>query len=120
MIADYIAKILNDGGLSVKVGDLPSAPDDCTAVIEYSSDINTEYFGGSFDSTISGPVIKVVTRSSTYPQGRDIAESIKTILHRYHDDTLLSVVMVGSPIYLGKGDNKLHEFQVTFKTEIKE
>lgn len=119
MIAEYIESLL-PSTIPKVIGDLPATPEEIVGIMEYDSSINTEYFGPRLSSSIIGPIIKIVVRSKTYPQGQDWAEQIKNTLHRYQDSKLLSVLMVGNPSYLGRSAEKLHEFQVTFQTQVKE
>lgn len=100
------------------IGDLPSAPDAVVAIMEYSSGIGTEYFGEP--TSLYSPVVKIVVRTPSYETGSEWVKIIKETLHRYHDDFFLSIMIVGTPIYLGRAEMKLHEFQVTFKIQIKE
>lgn len=119
MIGDKIYDLLPAEWPKV-LGELPGTRDVVVGILEYDSDASTEYFGGQTASTIVGPIIKIVVRQRTYQQGQQWSDQVKSILHRYHDDQLLSVLMVGSPTYLGKSPKGLYEFQVTFRTQVEE
>lgn len=120
MVAENIYDLL-PMDLPKSIGDLPSTATDAVAIIEYNGGTSTEYFG-KYDQTnsIFNPIIKIVVRNASYATGSEWSESIGKLLHRYHDDTFLSILMVGSPIYLGRDEQKLHEFQVTFTTQVRE
>lgn len=120
MVADKIYDLLPEE-LPKNVGDLPATKDDAVAIIEYDGAISTEYFGTVRETaSVFHPIVKIVARSSSYTQGRDWMELIKQCLHRYHDGYFMSIMLVGNPIYLGRSEEKLHEFQVTFRTQVRE
>lgn len=99
------------------IGELPSAPQNVIAIMLYSGAGNAEYFAFG---TVCKPVIKIVLRNQSYAQAQQYIEDIKQVLHRYHDDYFISILMQGYPMYLGKDDQKLHEFQIVFNIKIKE
>jgi hypothetical protein len=103
------------------IGDLPSTNDVVVGIMEYDGATSTEYFG-AVNCTVFNPIVKIVIRHTSYPEGQQWSEEVKELLHRYHDegDGILSILMVGTPIYLGRNEQKLHEFQVTFNISVKE
>ena len=103
------------------IGDLPSTQDVVVGIMEYDGATSTEYFGVD-NSSMFNPIVKIVIRHSSYPEGQSCAEEVKNILHRYHnkDIGIYSCVMAGNPIYLGRNEQKLHEFQITFNISVKE
>lgn len=119
MISEYI-KTLLPSTWSVTIGDLPAANSEAIALMEYSGGTSTEYFGTKQDSSVFNPLVKIVTRVRDYTKGKEQMEEAKSILHRFHDDTILSCLLVGAPIYLGRNEQKMHEFQVTFRIQVKE
>lgn len=118
MIAEAVKDLL-DKSLPIVIGDLPATNQNIIGIVEYDGDTSTEYFGTS-NNSISNPIIKVVARHSDYEIGDQWIKQIKDALHRYHDDFFLSILTVGSPSYLGRSAEKLHEFQTIFKTQVKE
>ena len=120
IIADIIYNLLPEDWPKV-VGDLPAVRRIAVGIMEYDGATSTEYFGpNNGNCSIFGPIVKIVVRHESYPIGQQWISDIKDILHRYHDDTILSMLLVGAPIYLGRNSEKLHEFQITFKTQVKE
>lgn len=119
MIADKIKALLPED-LPTTIGDLPSPNLEAIGLLEYDGAANTEYFGARDGSTVCNPILKVVLRSSSYAKLQGWVEAIKSTLHRYHDDTFLSIMLVGSPMYLGRNEQKFHEFQIVFNISVKE
>ena len=105
------------------IGELPSTKETAVSIMEYDGATSTEYFGGPVQS-IFNPIVKIVIRHPSYSEGKSWADEVKDTLHRYHDvgDSayILSCLMVGVPMYLGRNEQKLHEFQITFNISIKE
>ena len=119
MIAERVYELLPTEWPLV-IGDLPSTSSVVVGIMEYDGATSTEYFGGKDSSSIYGPIVKIVIRHTSYATGQQWATQIKDTLYRYHDDSILSILLVGAPIYLGRSPEKLHEFQVTFRTQVKE
>ena len=123
MTAERIYDILHGGvGASwpLSIGDLPATHNIAVCIAEYDGATGTEYFGDTPGSSIFAPIIKCVVRHSSYETGQEWTDAIKSALHRYHDVNLMSVLLIGAPMYLGLSEEKLHEFQVTFQINIKE
>lgn len=120
MVAEKIYDLLPDS-LPKVVGELPSAETDVVAIMEYDGITSTEYFGPRGEGTsVLQPIVKILIRNSSYQTGSEWADLIKTTLHRYHDDYFINIMLVNVPIYLGRNEMKIHEFQVTFNTQVKE
>ena len=119
MIAERVYELLPTEWPLV-IGDLPSTNNVVVGIMEYDGATSTEYFGDKDGSSIYGPIVMIVIRHTSYATGQQWATQIRDTLHRYHDDSILSILLVGSPIYLGRSPEKLHEFQVTFRTQVKE
>lgn len=120
MIAEKISDLLPPEWPKV-VGDLPSTRDVVVGIVEYDGANSTEYFGEN-NRSLFNPIIKVVARHTSYSEGQSWIDEVKEILHRYHNDDIgiLSCLMAGTPMYLGRNEQKLHEFQVTFNISVKE
>lgn len=120
MVAERIYDLLPNS-LPKVIGELPSAETEVVAIMEYSGVSSTEYFGAK-DNNVSvlRPIVKILIRNSSYQTGSEWAELVKDTLHRYHDDYFINIMLVNSPIYLGRNPMKQHEFQVTFNTQVKE
>lgn len=108
------------------IGDLPGTQRDEVCIMLYDGVANTEYFGGKSGSTVFQPIAKIVVRNQSYETAKQWVDLVQETLHRYTDASseiggpILSIFMVGSPKYLGRGTYKLHEFQVTFNIQMKE
>lgn len=105
------------------IGDLPGTQKNEVCLMMYDGAVNTEYFGSRTGSTIYQPIVKVVARNLSYEVAKQWVDSVKEAFHRYTDTgegPLLSILMVGSPMYLGRSAQKLHEFQVTFNIQTRE
>lgn len=120
MVAEKIYNLLPQEWPLV-IGDLPSAENTVVGIAEYDGATSTEYFGSTSKSLFK-PIVKIVIRHESYSKGQAWAEEVKNVLHRYHDESIgiQSCLMVGVPMYLGRTEQKLHEFQVTFNISIKE
>lgn len=119
MTADLIHALL-PSDWPATLGDLPATAVESIGIVEYDGAYSTEYFGSKQDSSIFRPIIKIVYRSASYETASGWAKRAKEILHRYHDDTLLSVLLIGDILYLGRNNQKMHEFQTTFQIQVKE
>lgn len=113
MIADNVYDILSaaHSDWPMTVGALPSTNANAIGLMDYDGYTSTEYFGSG---SVFQPLLKAVVRNNSYEEGQEWCEAIKDALHRYHDDTFLSILLVGDIMYLGRGETKLHEFQLTF------
>jgi hypothetical protein len=120
MVAEKIYDLLPQEWPLV-IGDLPSTPDVVVGIVEYDGATSTEYFGVT-NKSVFNPIVKIVIRHSSYSKGQQWADAVKDLLHRYHNEDIgiLSMLMAGTPMYLGRNVQKLHEFQVTFNISIKE
>lgn len=119
MVADAIYDILHAQypAWPLSVGDLPASNLNAVSVMEYDGYTNISYFG---TGDIWQPIAKIVVRNASYAEAQEWCDALKDTLHRYHDDNLISVLLVGGPMYLGRGEQKLHEFQLTFTIQLKE
>lgn len=127
MIEDHILGLLPVELIPfATIGDLPGTQKNEICLMFYDGATNTEYFGCRQGSTIFQPILKCVVRNNSYEAGKKWVEELKESLHRYSDagegveGMILSILMAGSPMYLGRNSQKFHEFQITFKIQTKE
>ena len=99
------------------IGDLPGTASNMVGVRLFDGGANDEYFG---TDTVFHPVVKIVARHESYETMRNWIEQIKQSMHRYSDDSIMGIYLVGYPMYLGRGEQKLHEMQITFRINVKE
>ena len=120
MVAEKIHELLPQEW-PLFIGEIPSTSDIAVGIMEYDGATSTEYFGETSKSLFN-PIVKIVIRHSSYPEGQTWADEVKDTLHRYRNEDIgiLSIMMAGVPMYLGRNEQKLHEFQVTFNISIKE
>lgn len=116
MVAERIYDLLSPS-LPKTIGDLPSTTKDAVAIMEYDGYDSTEYLG--MKTSVFQPVVKIVARTGDYSRGSSWVDDIAEQLHKYSDDDFLSIMLVGTPVYLGRDEQKLHEFQVTFRTQVR-
>ena len=123
MIADDVKALLPEDW-PLNIGDLPSPNVEAVCLIEFDGYYNTQYFGRGYGTMIGHPLVKIVGRSSSYETGEYWMDESKRLLNRYYNDSgegeILSITMVGTPTYLGRNNQKFHEFQITFQIQVKE
>lgn len=119
MIAESIYDLLPADWPKV-IGDLPAVSGTVVGIIEYDGAQSTEYFGQRSTSSILKPLVKIVIRHSSYETGQLWATTAKQILHRYSGGKILSIMLVGAPMYLGRSVEKLCEFQTVFQIQVEE
>lgn len=110
-------KDLLPASIPVVIGDLPGGTSDIVALQLFDGAANEHYFK---HGTVFRPVIKVVVRNHSYEQANVWIQTIKQILNEHSDNYFLSILLSGYPMYLGKNEQKLHEFQVVFNIRVKE
>ena len=104
--------------LPVYIGEAPSLADECIAVRMLEGSPNANYFGKQ--PSLYQPFYQTYIRSKSYESGADAAQTIKDVLDGYSKGGLKSVQLVGSVLYLGRSEQKMHEFQLTFTAILKE
>lgn len=116
MVAEYISGLLPSDWPKF-IGDLPSGRSEAIALMEYDGVGSTNYFGQA--RSILQPILKVVVRTESYKVGDTYCEDLKELLHKYHDEVILSMLLAGSTMYLGRDEDKMHEFQLIFNIQIR-
>ena len=99
------------------IGDLPSTNSNLVGIRLLDGGANDEYFGAG---TVFHPIVKLVARHENYATMREWIECIKQALHQYTDEYFMGIHLVGYPMYLGRGEQKLHEMQISFRINVKE
>lgn len=99
------------------VGDLPSTATNAVAIMLFNGAANQEYF--QFEAVYQ-PVVKIVVRNVSYETAQQQVLVVKDTLHRHSDDFFMSILMQSYPMYLGRDEQKLHEFQIVFNIQVKE
>lgn len=117
-LSEYIVNLIPETVAPKFVGELPSLSTEGVAIAVFNSGVNTTYFGTP--EAIYRPVVRVIVRHKDYPTGCMFAQTIQETLRDYTDETLLSVTAVGTPNYLGRSAEKLHEFQSLYQILLKE
>lgn len=110
-------KQLLPSGLPIVIGDLPGGTGDSIAIKLFDGSLNEHYFN---HGTVFRPVIKIVIRNKSYEKAHEWIELIKHTLNEYSDDYFMSILLSGYPMYLGKDEQKNHEFQIVFNIRVKE
>lgn len=116
MVEQHIFDLL-PATLPKTIGDLPATNTDAVAIVLFNGVANLEYF--QFD-TVYQPVVKVVVRNRSYEVAQQHISIIRESLHKHTDDYFMSIFMQGYPMYLGRDEQKLHEFQIVFNIQVKE
>lgn len=122
MVASKVKDLL-PSNWPITVGDLPAANVEAVGIIEFDGYFNTMYLGMPQNAAVLQPLVKIVARSQSYAQGELWMDQAKEYLNGYVDPwqgDIMSIVMVGTPTYLGRNEQKLHEFQVVFQVLVKE
>lgn len=102
----------------VFIGDMPSLTDEGISVKMLEGSPNSKYFGEVPD--LYEPIYQIFIRTKDYGVGATSAQVIKDTLDEYSDRSLKSLTLVGSILYLGRSEQKMHEFQLTFTAILKE
>lgn len=116
MVEQHIYNLLPET-LPKVMGELPSTATNAVGIILFNGVANLEYF---HCDTVYQPVVKIVVRNSSYEEAQQQILVIRNALHKHSDDFFMSIFMQGYPVYLGKDDQKLHEFQIVFNIQVKE
>ena len=116
-LPEYIKTLLTDKD-KVFIGDLPSLSEEGVGILLEEGSSDSRYFGQY--KSLARPYIRITIRSKKYVSGMERAESIKKDLDKYTDENILQCFIAGSPMYIGKNEQKLHEIQLLFYITLKE
>ena len=100
------------------IGDMPSLSDEGVALAITDGQEVTSFFGTP--STLARPNLRCFVRTKEYRLGATLSRNVYSAIQGYHDEDILGIVVQGSTNYLGKNEEKLHEFQTNFKVLVKE
>ena len=107
VIPEYIRKlILRKVKLAVFVGDVPSLAEEGIAVKMLEGNPNSMYFGEI--PNMYEPMYQILIRARDYTVGAISAQAIKDVLDGYTDKNLQALTLVGSILYLGRSEQKMH------------
>ena len=116
MLEKRIYDLLPDS-LPKVIGDLPSTASNAVAIMAYDGVAGDAYF---HFGAVFAPTIKIVVRNNSYEEAQLQILDIRQALHRHTDEYFLSIMLRGYPIYLGRDEQKFHEFQIVFNVQVKE
>ena len=116
-MVERMIKNLLPKSLPIVIGDLPGGTSDSIAIKLYDGAANEHYFQ---HGAVFRPVIKIVVRHHSYEQAHEWIETIKQILNEHSDEYFMSILLSGYPMYLGRNEQKLNEFQIVFNIRVKE
>lgn len=101
------------------VGEIPSQSDIGVSLSPNDAEVIYYFLGQS--ETIQIPYVQCNIRTEKYTTGEEYADKVSKALNGYTDgDNILCVRPDGRVVYLGKNEDKLHEFQLQFKVILKE
>ena len=116
-VATYLqAQALGTIATNIFVGSLPPTPDNCIAVI------NTGGVAPSIDIPDKTPTFQVIIRNTNYETGETTLSSVRTALHQFMNDTLVtgqtyvySIFAVAEGGHIGRDDQGRDEFSINFQ-----
>lgn len=117
-IGELIQNIIGNAVPKTYVGDFPSLDAD-GVTIKLSEGVDTTRYLGT-TSTIMRPYVALVARNGVYATAEGWLQSIRSCLDSYHSGNILGILMVTPALYMGRDDQKMHEFQVIYKVLLKE
>lgn len=120
-IADYLEdEGLGTVGTDIFVGNQPETPVNCITVFDT---------GGqkpSIDIPTKRPTFEVLVRATDYATGKDLIDSVRTLLHNKYNETLVvdgnyffSINAVAEAGHLGKDELGNDEFSINFVTYVR-
>lgn len=102
------------------VGDIPSQSEEGVSLSINNGEDNTVFF--ATNEVLYRPYVQCFIRTDRYVKGEVFASKVIQALDKFQDleNGILCVVLQGSPTYLGKNEDKLHEFQLMFRSVVLE
>ena len=119
-LCEYLWNLIPSSVKPRFIGDIPSQSDEGVALSLYGTDVIARYLGTP--TTIYSQLVQCKIRTEKYEKGTKFMQQIKESLDKYHNeqDGILSVLLSDGDNDLGVNEEKLHEFQLTFKILVKE
>lgn len=119
-ICEYIYSILPSNIKPKFVGDVPSQTEEGVAISLTDGEDSYQFIGNS--PAVERPYVQIVVRTKKYNQGYEFCNQIVETLDRYTEaeQGILGLWMQGNIDYLGRTEEKLHEFELTFKSMLLE
>lgn len=102
------------------VGDIPSQSEEGVSLSINNGEDNTVFF--ATNEVLYRPYVQCLVRTEKYVKGEVLLSQVAQALNKLEDQEngILGVFQLGSASYLGKNEDKLHEFQLTFRCIILE
>ena len=117
-LAETIQSILAPLKLVTYVGSFPTLSSEGISLRLIEGKPPQRYLGQ--EEAVFQPYLLVSTRSSTYPVGATWLQSIRETLDSYGQESVLQMQLITPLLYIGKNEQKMHEFQAVYKIMIKE
>lgn len=120
-VAEKVKALIADIVPDLYIGDFPSLGGEGVAIRLNSGTEMLNFFSAGVSPRISKPTLLLVARSANYSTAQRWLEDIRRRVDRYVEPGgLLGIFLQEPPTYAGRDEQKLHEFQVTYSTLIKE
>lgn len=118
-ICEKLAELIPPEVNPVFIGEIPSQSDEGVALAP--TDLETRYWFLGQEESIVTPYIQCSIRTKEYLKGENFSDILLKVLNgTIEDENLLGIRPITYTNYLGKNEDKLHEFQLTFKVILKE
>lgn len=112
-LCEYIYNLIPQKDVPKKyIGDMPSLTDVGVSFAIADGTTTTTYFGNQ--EVLLRPNLRCFVRTKSYKSGATLVQYVYDKLQGYHDDTILGITIQGATNYLGKNEEKLHEFQTDY------
>ena len=119
-LCEYLWNLIPSSVKPRFVGDIPSQSDEGVALSLSGTEGITRFFGSNI--SLIEQMVQCNIRTEKYEKGTKFMQQIIESLDKYHNeqDGILSVLLSDGDNDLGVNEEKLHEFQLTFKILVKE
>lgn len=115
-VPEHFKKVLT-GVRNLYIGDQPSLAEECVCLTLEDGMEDLRYFGQR--NSNARPMLVINIRSTKYLDAMDMAELLRDRLNNYHDDDIAGCYISGSPVYLGRNQQKLHEAMLSFLVSLR-